>query len=219
MPRKSRLPAVIVAIVWLAACAALADEPETFTGRCVKVADGDTITVLRGEEPISVRLEGIDAPERGRDFSRKAKSHLASLVLKQDVTVRVKELDRYGRTVGRVFVHGVDTSLDMVESGLAWHFVKYSDDETLAAAELAARAAGVGLWSLHDPSPPWVVRARPDRSEARAEGDVTYHGNRRSKVFHGPWCHHYNCKNCTVVFETREAAVAAGFRPDGQCDR
>src|SRR5688500_6138898 len=35
-----------------------------FTGRVVKVADGDTITVLVAKKQIKVRLDGIDAPER-----------------------------------------------------------------------------------------------------------------------------------------------------------
>ena len=34
----------------------------------------------------------------------------------------------------------------MVEQGLAWHYVKYSDSQALAGAEKAARAAQKGLW-------------------------------------------------------------------------
>jgi endonuclease YncB( thermonuclease family) len=203
--------------------AVTATAPETFRGLCTAVADGDTITVMRDGEAVKVRLEGIDAPERGRPFSRKARSTLASYVLKQEVTVRVKELDRYGRTVGRVFVHGTDTSLAMVEAGLAWHFVRYSDEAALAAAERAARARGKNLWSQPDPEPPWVER-RPTAEGGDTPrpvdepGAVTYHGNRRSRVFHGPWCQHYHCQNCTVVFHSREAALEAGFRPGGQCN-
>jgi methylphosphotriester-DNA--protein-cysteine methyltransferase len=38
-------------------------------------------------------------------------------------------------------------------------------------------------------------------------------------VYHGPGCRDYNCKNCTVVFESREAAEKAGFRPHATCVR
>ncbi len=42
---------------------------QDFTAKCVGVTDGDTITVLVGQEQMRIRLEGIDTPERGQDFS------------------------------------------------------------------------------------------------------------------------------------------------------
>jgi endonuclease YncB( thermonuclease family) len=187
-------------------------------GRCVGVTDGDTITVLFGEQPVRVRLEGIDAPERGQPYSASAKRHLSALVFDEAVRVRVVELDRYGRVVGRVLAGNVDTSVSLVESGLAWHYTRYSDDPELAAAEIAARAAERNLWSLRDPLPPWTLREerRAVRSPSENEA-VVYHGNRRSRVYHAPSCRHYDCKNCTVVFATQEDAIDAGFRPDRAC--
>jgi len=38
------------------------------------------------------------------------------------------------------------------------------------------------------------------------------------KIFHTPSCRNYNCKNCTCEFRSREAAIAAGFRPCGTCN-
>jgi methylphosphotriester-DNA--protein-cysteine methyltransferase len=40
-----------------------------------------------------------------------------------------------------------------------------------------------------------------------------------SHVFHGSSCEYYHCKNCTAVFKTHEAAVAAGYRPHNDCVR
>jgi endonuclease YncB( thermonuclease family) len=51
--------AVLVLALLAASSAALAD----FTGRVVKVSDGDTLTVLVNKRQIRVRLEAIDAPE------------------------------------------------------------------------------------------------------------------------------------------------------------
>ena len=54
-------------------------------------------------------------------------------------------------------------------------------------------------------------------SAGMALAATKYHGNRRSKVFHKPGCRYYNCKNCTVEFETREEAIRAGYRPCKVC--
>jgi endonuclease YncB( thermonuclease family) len=57
----------------IAPITALAD----FTGRVVKVADGDTITVLVDERQVRVRLESIDAPESKQAFGKRSQQSLA----------------------------------------------------------------------------------------------------------------------------------------------
>jgi len=47
---------------------------------------------------------------------------------------------------------------------------------------------------------------------------VIYHGNIKSHIFHQPDCRYYNCKNCTAIFNTRERAIAAGYRPCKICN-
>ena len=46
---------------------------------------------------------------------------------------------------------------------------------------------------------------------------VKLHGNTDSKIFHESTCRYYNCKNCTKDFDTREAAIRAGYRPCKVC--
>ena len=72
----------------------------------------------------------------------------------------MRDIDQYGRLVARVYVDELDLSLALVEQGLAWHFTRYSDDQTLAEAERTARAAGLGLWREPNPVPPWEFPAR-----------------------------------------------------------
>ena len=45
---------------------------KTLTGKVVKIADGDTLTMLVGKTQAKVRLDGIDTPERAQPFGRKA---------------------------------------------------------------------------------------------------------------------------------------------------
>lgn len=75
-------------------------------GKVVKVIDGDTITVLVNHQEMKIRLNAIDAPERGQDFGQKSKEALADLVFGKDVRIETHGKDRYGRTIGDVYVGG-----------------------------------------------------------------------------------------------------------------
>ena len=213
--------------VWLPVCLFLSQvslASQTFSGKCVGVTDGDTIKVLRDGREAKIRLEGIDCPESGDAFSAKAKKFTSSLVFGKSVAVRVKETDRYGRLVARVFADGQDVSIALVQAGLAWHYTKYSSDPALAQAEKTARAAEIGIWSLPNPTPPWELRAQKAQAVSSQsavgkseQSGTVYHGNRNSHVFHAPWCRYYSCKNCTVIFNSREDAIKGGYRPGGHC--
>ena len=135
---------------------------ESFAGRVVGVSDGDTISVIHEGRAEKVRLEGIDCPEGGQPFGRRAKQATSDLVFGRDVRVEVRGTDRYGRTIGRVFVGQTDVSLGLVRQGVAWHFKRYSSESALAEAENEARTSRRGLWADGDAIPPWDWRrARP----------------------------------------------------------
>ena len=100
-------------------------------GQVVGVLDGDTIDVLTPTKTqVRVRLAGIDAPEKGQAFGTVAKKELSDLVFGKPVTVEWRKKDRYGRTVGKVIVNGVDANLKMVEAGLAWHYKHYAREQS-----------------------------------------------------------------------------------------
>lgn len=137
-------------------------------GHVVGVLDGDTIDVLTPTKTqVRVRLAGIDAPEKGQAFGNVAKKELSDLVFGKQVTVEWRKKDRYGRTVGKVIVDGVDANLKMVEAGLAWHYKQYAREQSPAdrasydRAEEDARATGIGLWGDKQPVPPWEFRKEP----------------------------------------------------------
>lgn len=136
-----------------------ASAAETITGKVVRIADGDTLTLLIDREQIKVRLYGIDAPEKGQPFGNRAKQALSDMAFGKTARVEVKDTDRYGRTVGRVFVGDVDVNLELVKRGMAWHYVRYAPkDKALAQAERDARTAKRGLWADAKPIPPWEWR-------------------------------------------------------------
>ncbi|MET3998854.1 thermonuclease family protein [Marinobacterium sp. MBR-109] len=134
---------------------------ETMTGKVVKVSDGDTITILvSGNNQRKVRLAEIDAPERGQPYGSRATQMLADMVAGRSVQVRSNGVDRYGRTIGRVFSSGRDVNKSMVEMGGAWVYRQYMTDPDFLKVEKKARADMAGLWALpkSERIPPWDWR-------------------------------------------------------------
>ena len=153
------LPALIAGI---AASLVVASPPalsEEFSGPVVGVSDGDTLTVLHDGHPERLRLNGIDCPEKRQAFGSRAKHLTSSLALGQTVRVDVSTIDKYGRSVADVTLpDGKSLNHQLVGSGLAWHYRRYSSDPTLAQLEQQARASGSGLWSEPAPIAPWNYR-------------------------------------------------------------
>lgn len=188
------------------------------------VIDGDTLAI----NGVHVRLEGIDAPETAQRCRRKwvgtwscgteAARHLSSLVAERRVTCERLGNDKYGRTLGLCTVDGRDLNREMVQSGFAWAFVKYSN--RFVAEEAAARSAKVGIWQ-GDAEPAWDFRAkRWSTAEADApsgcaiKGNVTENGN----IYHMPWSPWYGKVKIEPAkgegwFCSETQAAAAGFRP------
>jgi endonuclease YncB( thermonuclease family) len=136
---------------------------ETITGRVVGVADGDTITVLDSSKGLNkIRLHQIDAPEKKQDFGQRSKQALSGLVYGKQVRVEVFDTDKYGRTVGKVWINGLDVNLEQVKRGMAWVYEKYAHDPAYFAAERTAKIGRIGLWNQPTPTPPWVYR-HPER--------------------------------------------------------
>ncbi len=192
-----------------AACAALAAGVfgAQLTGRVVKVADGDTITVLdAGKTQHKVRLNAIDAPEKAQAHGEESRRHLAGFVAGRDVTVEWESKDRYGRILGTVWHDGMEVNLQMVEDGYAWHYKRYDRTKAYADAETDARNWMRGLW--RDPAP---VQPEEFRRIARGGSDKAGTDARTS----GPYLGHeeYRAGNAMPV-GSREAAPVCDKWPD-----
>ncbi len=139
----------------------------TLTGRTVRVTDGDTIVILsEGNIQHKIRLQGIDAPERGQSYGTKSKEHLSESVAGRFVVVEYDKKDRYGRIIGKVLVGGQDACLSQISAGFAWHYKKYQKEQTesdrllYSEMENKAHEAKRGLWQDSHAMPPWEYRAR-----------------------------------------------------------
>jgi endonuclease YncB( thermonuclease family) len=84
-----------------------------------EIVDGDTIKMSDGS---TVRLIGIDTPERGQCGFDESSAVLAQLIVGQNITLvpgARDDVDKYGRLLRYVEVSGVDANLEMIESGRA----------------------------------------------------------------------------------------------------
>ncbi len=134
-------------------------QAETLEGKIVKIADGDTLTLLTStKDQVKIRLAGIDTPERKQPFGNRAKQALAKLAFQKQALIEAETKDRYGRTVGVVFVDGLNVNHELVKQGMAWVYRKYNKDKALYELESRAKKERLGLWLDENPIPPWEWR-------------------------------------------------------------
>ena len=146
------------------ACVVYAGRPTELVGYVIKIADGDTLTILVDRQQMRIRLAEIDTPERGQPWGNRAKKALAAKVFNRTVRVVVVDVDRYGRTVGRVWAGDHDICREMVAEGHAWVYRRYNRDRSLLDDEADAQYQGLGLWGLaEEPVAPWEWRSEARR--------------------------------------------------------
>ena len=131
------------------------------------LVDGDTADIRIGKRRLErLRLNEIDAPERGAPWSKRSKQLLSDLIFGKEVMIAITDWDRDDRAVARIFVWSgdgkvlVDVSQQMIRQGAAWYFEKFSKDRALRGDEATARKAGLGVWSIPQEHriPPWEWR-------------------------------------------------------------
>lgn len=142
---------------------AFAAPGDVWTGIVLRVSDGDTLIVTRdgSHENVTIRLFGIDCPERPQAYGDDATAAATSAVLSRKVTVVERNRDRYKRTVADVHRLPDDRSLQelLVSGGMAWVDPRFC--KQCSAWEALQESAGerhIGLWADPAPMPPWEWR-------------------------------------------------------------
>lgn len=132
----------------------------TCVQRILKVKDGDTFDYLDCNGDIhTVRLAGIDTPEKGQVFGNKAKEKLSSLLKSGKITMLRTGSGNHKRLAMEVFVDGIDINLELVKCGLAWREPRFDKSGKYIQAEADAKKAKLGLWNDPNSIAPWEYRA------------------------------------------------------------
>lgn len=192
--------------------------------KVLRVVDGDTIDVDFHGRKERVRLLCVNTPESVHpDTSKNTPlGSTASLYTKERLTGKSVNLEfegkrrgRYNRLLAYVIVDDSNFNLDLVEKGFSPYYTKYgisyAYDQRFRHAERTARKKGLNIWSE-------TTTEKQSSAYSTANlGPAILHGNTESRVFHTPSCRYFNCKRCTVVFHTKNAALEARFKPCGIC--
>ncbi len=103
---------------------ASAEDLGTIEARVARVVDGDTFK-LSGQSQ-SIRVWGLDAPERNKAGGSAATAALNALISGQTLSCVVVDIDRYQRLVGQCFLpDGRDITAAMIMTGTATEYCRY----------------------------------------------------------------------------------------------
>ena len=160
---NNKLYAAIIAAVALlfgavAYCYAQSDD---YLATCVRVIDGDTLTVADENQNLHrLRIVGMDAPELAQAYGRAAKAALSELVLHKEVHVVPAGVDKYNRELAQLRQNSVIGQLDVAETmisnghAFSWGGAHYKAQEYAATHRL-------GVWSdARYQERPWLYRRR-----------------------------------------------------------
>jgi micrococcal nuclease len=136
-----------------------------WTGRCVAVLEGDTISVTTWRtgrtgrlDYVAIRLYGVAAPARGQEFAKESRDFLATMVKGRDVEI-VPMKPVFPSCPCLVMANGVNVNHEIVKAGMAWWSRRDApQDQLFQKMEQEAREANRGLWAMPDPVPPWEYR-------------------------------------------------------------
>lgn len=147
-----------------ALCIGSAVQAWTLQGQVVAVVSGDTLRI-RDERKVqyTVRLAGVDAPEKFQAYGQRSLDTLRELAFQRYVTV--EGTGSGSPRVGRVRVEGRDISMEQLQLGAVWYdrsraqSLPDTDRQAYAEAQADAKVRRVGLWRDKQPIPPWEYRA------------------------------------------------------------
>lgn len=144
--RKLTLLAILIFICLTSALPAMAVEAEFLT-----VIDGDSLIVAYGGHSHRIRLIGIDCPEKGQEYSARAKTHALTFCYNKHLRLEFdkRKKDRYGRELAYVYCGDKMLNAELIREGLALAIkVKPNTQhyEQFKQLEAAAKEQKKGFW-------------------------------------------------------------------------
>ena len=204
---KYLLPAIIILLILLRFY--LGEKPAEIANgqtRVIRVIDGDTVDLTGGR---TVRLLGIDCPEKGEPFADSAGAFLTRLALGKTVSLKYskRKKDNYDRLLAYLYTDSIWLNRELLCQGLAglYLFEDNLPDKEIVAQLLAAQAEAMdhhrGIWTI------------PHQKED------FYLSKKGGLRFHRPSCDEVRKfrPGEIIRFAAREEALRQGLSPCRNC--
>jgi endonuclease YncB( thermonuclease family) len=119
--------------------------PNLQTFQISRVVDGDTVRLTNGA---TLRLIGINTPEKNMPLFNQAKNFLTILIQNKEVQIQSFGIDKYGRTLAFIFLNDKNINTQILQQGLATLYCYENDPclDELKQAEEFARINQKALW-------------------------------------------------------------------------
>ena len=160
---KNLKPLIFIVVVLI--LSAISAYPQrNIAGKVVEVIDGKTCVVEIANGKLTVVLQYIETPESGQPLYQTVKDHLQALILDKTVELNPRGIVD-NKTIGQLWVKGVDVSEQMLRDGAAWYALPEKDGQAEAESlayqehEKQAKAEKRGVWSVENLKPSWEFRA------------------------------------------------------------
>lgn len=131
-----------------------------FTGKVIKIIDGDTLYILskKNKKIYKIRLADIDAPEYKQKFGIKSRNFIYSKIFGKNIIIKKqKNKDKYGRIVGYVFYKNKNIGEELLKQGFAWVW-HFSKNNLYYKYQNHAKKNKIGLWSIKEHIDPFIWR-------------------------------------------------------------
>ena len=199
-----------------------------------RVIDGDTVEL---EDKVTVRLLGVNAPERGECYFAQSKGALEALAEGQSVLIEkdITGKDRYGRLLRYLKIPSDDpkendilVNNELVRRGAATALsiapdTKYRD--LFASSQREAKSSGTGLWGVCDyETVNESLReedSMPPSPKCTIKGNISEKGYGKNYFLEG--CPNYlsmkiDPRKGEAWFCSEREAQQAGFTRSASCD-
>lgn len=146
-------------LMFLLSMSCYAAYTEQYNALVIGIIDGDTVKVLKSDKSqVKIRLENIDAPEKGQAYSNQSKQFLSKLIYKKNVYISVSAIDPYGRYIATIYLDDINVNKEMVKAGYAWAYRYFLNDNEYITLENQAKSSKLGLWKDNKPIEPYLFR-------------------------------------------------------------
>lgn len=174
--------------------------PDLVSGVVSWIVDGDTIEVEVGSEVLTVRVAGMNAPDRDECYYDDATDYLIDEIKGETVGLETLETDQFDRTLAHVWVNDTLVGLTMVANGLGLGSTPDPGDshgDQILEAESEAYAGGRGLWA-HDAC--GASSSVPDITLDTGDFDPT-----------GPDSEHLDSETVTIMNNSNQSVNMTGW--------